>query len=203
MKYPFFASFIVLCLLLMYEIHKVRNKEAKIYQSFLDEETKANNTRKQSLDNLEYIKIPISSLPVETLDGDEKVKEFIETLTILSSEKIVNFTGFSNTELKMQYGAANLEILSRYDNAYTSLVRTLNAWGHYLYEKDYVSEAQSVLEYAISIHSDIGATYDLLSKIYLESNHPEKIKELIPVASEINSLSRNNIVKKLESYTIS
>ena len=200
MKYPFFASFIVLCLLLMYEIHKARNREAQKYQSFLDEEAKANATRRQSLEDLQYITIPFETLPTDILTDDERVKEYLETLHILSETKIVNFTGLSNTELKLKYGAPNIDILSQYDANYTSLVRTLNDWAHLLYQNGYASEARTILEFAISTNTDISTTYNLLAQIYKDSNETEKIKELIPIASGINSLMSKSIVKNLERY---
>ena len=200
MKYPFFASFIVLCLLLMYEIHKARNREAQKYQSFLDEEAKANATRRQSLEDLQYITIPFETLPTDILTDDERISEYLETLHILSETKIVNFTGLSNTELKLKYGAPNIDILSQYDANYTSLVRTLNDWAHLLYQNGYASEARTILEFAISTNTDISTTYNLLAQIYKDSNETEKIKELIPIASGINSLMSKSIVKNLERY---
>ena len=51
-------------------------------------------------------------------------------MTILNSlkdEQIVNFTGISNTDLKLSFGAANLPTLSRFDQNYTLLARALHA----------------------------------------------------------------------------
>lgn len=204
MKYPFFASFIVLCLLLMYEIHKRREKEAKKYQEFWDEEAKANSTRRQSLDNLEYITIPFETLPINTLPADEQaaeqISEYISTLHTLAEAPIVNFTGFTNTELKLKYGAPNIDLLSSYDQAYTLLARTLNNWARALYDNDYKEDAMAVLEFAISTKTDVSESYYLLANIYKENNTAEKIKELISVASEINSLMSKSIVNKLEEY---
>lgn len=204
MKYPFFASFIVLCLLLMYEIHKRREKEAKKYQEFWDEEAKANSTRRQSLDNLEYITIPFETLPINILPADEQaaeqISEYISTLHTLAEAPIVNFTGLTNTELKLKYGAPNIDLLSSYDQAYTLLARTLNDWARALYANDYKDEAMAILEFAISTKTDVSESYYLLANIYKEKNTTEKIKELISVASEINSLMSKSIVNKLEEY---
>lgn len=200
MKYPFFASFIVLCLLLMYEIHKRRNKDAKAYQDFWEEEAKANNTRKKSLDDLPYITIPTDKLPMNVLTENDYVKDYLETIKILSNSKIVNFTGLTNTELKLQYGAANLDVLSAYDSAYTSLVRTLNDWAKLLYDNNFMNEAKTILEYAMEIKTDVSSSYELLAKIYKSENNIEKIKELIPIASEINSIMSKSIINKLNSF---
>lgn len=200
MKYPFFASFIVLCLLLMYEIHKRRNAEAKKYQDFWDEEARANSTRKKSLDDLNYIKVPVDELPMNILSDDEKISDYQDTLRTLAKTTIVNFTGLTNTELKLKYGAPNIDILSAYDSAYTLLARTLNDYGIALFDNGYTSEATTILEYAISTNTDVSATYYTLAKIYSDAGNIEKIKELISNASEINSPMSKIIVNKLNAY---
>ena len=61
MRFYFFASFIVFCIWLGYEIHKHRNMEAKDYEAFWDREHAANSTRRKSLDGLNYITIPVEA----------------------------------------------------------------------------------------------------------------------------------------------
>jgi len=200
MKYPFFASFIVLCMLLMYEIHKRRNKEAKKYKEFWDEEQKANSTRRKSLDDLSYIFIPESILNIEINPDDEQQSEYKNTLLELSKETIVNLTGLTNTELKLKYGAPNIDILSSYDAKYTLLARTLNDLGISLYKNGSTNESREILEFAVTTNTDVSATYDTLAKIYSESNETEKIKELIEVATNISSLMSKNIVNNLNTY---
>ncbi len=200
MKYPFFASFIVFCLWLMYEIHKHRNMDEKNFKAYIDEEVKANNTRKKPLDDLQYITIPIDSLPTNILKNNTIISDFIDTIYYLSENPIVNLTGISNTELKLKYGAPNLELLTQYDTAYTTLVRTLYEWGKALYENGYSADAKTVLEYAVSIKTDVSDTYLTLAKIYSEEENKDKIKKLISDASEINSLMSKTIINKLESF---
>lgn len=202
MKYPIFASVVILSLLLMYEIHKHRNKEEKYYQSLLDREVEANSTRRKPLNDLEYVSVPLDTLPMDILPDDEKVSEYHSTLKELSETKIVNLTGISNTDLKLKYGAPNIDILIRYDHSYTMLVRTLYEWGEYLYEKGYTEETKTILEYAVSIRTDVSGTYSLLAKIYDSEGNTDKIKELIPAASEINSLMKDSIISNLESYIL-
>ena len=198
MKFPFFASFIVFCLWLGYEIHKSRNKAEKAAQAFWEKETKANNTRRKSLDNLDYIKIPFDSLPMNTHTQDPLICECFETLKSLSENPIVNFTGISNTDLKLMYGAPNIDLLSRYDQNYTILVRTLQRLSEALYEKGCQEEACQFLEFAVSIRTDITSSYKLLSSIYLQNGQPEKISNLIPVAESLNTSLSRHIVSMLE-----
>lgn len=203
MKYPIFASVVVFCLTLMYTIHRQRDKEAQKYQDFWDEENKANATRRKSLDDLKYITIPFDTLPMETLSDDSKVTEFHNTLKDISTSPIVNFTGLSATELKLQYGAANIDILDSYDQAYTVLARTLNLWAQYLYDQGYVEEAKTVLEFAMETGTDVSTSFDLLAKIYSGEGAYDKIEDLIEKASKINSILSKKIVENLEKYRFS
>ncbi|MBP3604662.1 MAG: hypothetical protein J6J79_10990 [Lachnospiraceae bacterium] len=197
MKFPFFASFIVFCLWLTYEIHKHRNMEQKTMDDFWEKELAANRTKRKPLDDLNYIQIPLDTFPMSVLSDNPVILECHEILTELSTEKIVNLTGISNTDLKLQYGAPNIKILSAYDQRYTTLARTLQTFGNELYENGYTNEARTVLEFAVSTHTDISSTYKLLCKIYKEQNQPQKINELLPIAKELNSGLKNSIVQML------
>lgn len=198
MKFPFFASFIVFCLWLGYEIHKSRNKAEQDSYDFWEKEAQANNTRKKSLDNLDYIKIPFDSLPTTVCGEDPVIMEYWETLKVLSENPIVNFTGISNTDLKLMYGAPNIDLLSRYDQNYTILVRTLQKLAQTLYDKQYLTEACQILEFAVSVRTDITGSYKLLASIYQQKGQPEKILDLIPIAEGLNTSLSKRIVSMLE-----
>ena len=197
MRFPFFASFIVFCVWLGYELHKRRNIESKANDDFWQKEAEANNTRRKSLDQLDYIQIPFQKLPEAALPEDPVVRECLDTLHELALAPIVNLTGISNTDLKLQYGAPNIDLLSQYDQRYTVLARTLQTWANALYEKGYVEEARQVLEFAIETRTDISASYKLLSAIYQQNGMTHKISDLIPVAESLNSPMKKHIVQYL------
>ena len=198
MKFPFFASFIVFCIWLGYEIKKHRRLEEKSMDEFWEKEAAANNTRRKPLDDLDYIQIPLDELPMDILADDPQVKEYHETLTSLSGNPIVNFSGISNTDLKLQYGAPNIAALTLYDQRYTILARTLQNLAAVLYEKGYVTEACTVLEFAISTRTDVSASYRLLITIYKELGQTEKIPDLLPVAQSLTSGLKNSIIRMIE-----
>jgi tetratricopeptide (TPR) repeat protein len=198
MKFPFFASFIVFCLWLTYEIKKSRKDQKKSEDSFWETEARANNTRRQSLDGLSYITIPFDRLPMEVLSEDPLIREYQETLFALSKEPIVNLTGISNTDLKLTYGAPNINLLTLYDQRYTTLARTLQSWAKALYDRGFADKAQSILEFAVETRTDISGTYKLLASIYRENGQTDKIRELIPVACDLNSPLSSHIVSMLE-----
>lgn len=200
MRFYFFASFIVFCVWLGYEIHKRRNAEAKNYEAFWDREHAANSTRRKSLDGLPYITIPVETFPFGLLPGNEQVPEYEQTIRDLAQEPVVNLTGFSNTDLKLQYGAPNIDLLSLYDQRYTTLVCTLQSWAELLYKEGQPAAARILLEFAADTHTDIYASYELLVRIYEENSEKEKISSLLPLAQKIRSLSKNRIITLLEEH---
>lgn len=201
MRFPILASLIILIVVfsrLMRKNNRLREKEE---MSFWEMEKKANSTRRKSLDGLDYIHIPLSGLPVDALPEDEVAADCVDILRSLSEQKIVNLTGFTNTELKLEYGAANISLLMQYDQNYTLLVSTLQKWADCLYAAGCFRAVQIVLEFAVSTHTDVSKTYYTLARIYDANGEPEKIKELISIAESLRSVSREPIVRKLrESY---
>lgn len=187
---------IVFVLWLHYEISKSSKKDKNASDAFWKKESEANNTRKTDLSTLTYIKVPVDKLPFND-NVNEDIKSMQDTVKNLSTEKIVNLTGLSNTDLKIKYGAPNLTILSDYDQNYTVLVRTLNSWAAALYEQGNLNDALTVLEYAVDCQSDIKKTYVLLGNIYKSKGESNKVKELIDVAKKLNSLTKNGIIHEL------
>ena len=195
-----FCKFYRLHHMASYEISKSRRIGEKAQDAYWERENAANNTRRKSLDNLRYIVIPFDSLPMETLKEDEKIIEFHKTLYYLSESPIVNFTGFSNTDLKLEYGAPNIDLLARYDQSYTTLARTLQQWAEKLYQAGYVQEAKQILEFSISTDTDVSGSYRLLASIYSKKGETGKIKELEDRARHLKSASRNIIVRILQQF---
>ena len=201
MKFPFLASFIVLIITITLASKRAESKRKKRTDEFWKRERQANFVRKKSLEDLEYISIPFDSFPMDIATDDEIIASCHRDLESLRDEKIVNFTGFSNTDLKLEYGTANITPLSQYDQNYTLFVRTLQTWGNRLYELGYHDEALTVLEYAIATRTDISSTYYLAASIYHEKGQDEKIKHLLFVADTLQSAMKNAIVRTLkESY---
>ena len=116
----------------------------------------------------------------------------------LAEKPIVNLTGISNTDLKLTYGAANLESLSSYDENFTDLARTLLAWAERFHELGLNDDAIAVLEFGVDCKTDIYNHYMLLGKLYVESDQKHKIPDLINIAKKLNSLNSDKIVADLE-----
>lgn len=171
---------------------KRRNEE----KTFWSRENKANSIRRQDISKLDYIKIPVDSLPVDKL-REQGLSKYADELMRLSNEKIINLSGYTNTDLKLMYGPANLNDLTKYDMNYTLLIRLLDNIGEDLVS--HANPAAAFLEYAVSIGSDITSTYTTLGEIYKSQNENDKLAGLINTAEKITSLSGPTIVAKLNN----
>jgi hypothetical protein len=204
MKFPFLATFILFIVLFNIRIRLVSRKEEQKEEKFWDRELRSNSVRKKSLDTLEYVHLPYDLLPFGTAGEDENLQAIEDELTALKDLKIVNLTGITNTDLKLEYGTANITALTEYDQNYTTLVIALQKWGDALYTLGRFEDATSVLEFAVKTRTDITATYRLLIDMYktkLGLNEQEiqrKLDGLVPIANSLNSLSRSTILKLLE-----
>ncbi len=211
MKYPFFASFIVFIILFSLRMNRQKKSEKKQEKDYWEKELEANATRRKPLDNLDYISIPFDALPMDIMADIPEIQEYHTRLRDLAGKKIVNFTGLTNTELKLSYGAPNISLLTEYDQNYTELVTLLQNWADaFLTEAEkpdpsssvspetLKQAAKSILEYSVSIGTDIYASYETLAGLYLENKEPEKLSHLKETAASIRSLSQKRILSMLD-----
>ena len=199
MLLPFLAVFIIVTIYIAIRRNSAMRSEEKVWNEFREREQEANWTRKQDISNLAYIKLPLDSLPLGKFE-DEALVSYEHALRDLSTQPICNLNGISNTDLKLRYGAANLNTLSQCDTNYSTLVSLLANYGEKLFELSHVEEARQVLEYALSLNSDVAKTYELLATIYEYEGQPEKINALYESAEKITSIRRNSILRKLEEH---
>lgn len=192
----FFIITILLVLWVHYQKRRTDRIASQSSEQFWEREHQANLTRKKDISNLDYIHVPVNTLPFPETDSEE-IGDIQKHILNLASGKIVNFTGKSNTDLKLEYGAPNINILMEYDKNYLELVRSLYRYGKLLYDKQLTDEAASVLEYALSIKTDISANYTLLATIYKEKNNTEGINSVISAAEELTSMTKKALLSNL------
>lgn len=193
------SSFLICSLAVYVGLKRTKSIEDKSNVEFWEREKKANSTRKQPLTDLEYITIPDELLQMRPKHITDEINSYLLDLNDLSSYKIVNLTGLSNTDLKLKYGTANITILSEYDFHYTNLVTLLQKLAECLHENNEDLLAIQTLEFAISTNTDISKSYYLLAELYNNVGTPEKISQLIEHAECIHSLLKNTIVQNLKA----
>ena len=201
MKFYVLASLIIFTLVIFHNVRKARHQMDSAEKSFWEKERQANSVRRKSLDGLDYIKIPTDTLPMHTMEEDPKVAECLQMIQELSLKPIVNLTGISNTDLKLEYGTANITTLTEYDQNYTLLAGTLQQWADLLYNAGFVEETRQILEFAVSTRTDVSRSYDILADIYVINGQGYRISDLMETAKTLNSLNRDVILRHLQDKT--
>lgn len=194
-----FSSFTIFCIIFSIALRRTKRIEQNLDQDFWEREQKANFTRKKSLDSLNYITIPEEILQMKPDCMTSEIASCLRDLNDLSAFQIVNFTGYTNTDLKLEYGTANINILSDYDFHYTNLVTLLQKLAELLHDVLEDALAVKTLEFAVSTGTDVSKSYYLLAQLYQETGKPEKIKELIVQAQNIRSILKDTIVENLRA----
>ena len=190
MAFPFLGLFIIFLSVAAYYRKRATAQQKKVTEDFWNREDQANQIRRKDISNLPYITIPLEKFPIGISD-DEELTDYENDLKTLASRKILNLSHQSNTDLKLAYGPANLPALSEYDQNYTTLLRNLVAYADCLIKNGFEAEAVPVLEFGISIDSDIRANYTLLAELYKEQGNASKIQELIDKAASLDSMMRS------------
>ncbi|MCR4891931.1 MAG: hypothetical protein K5989_07125 [Lachnospiraceae bacterium] len=196
------ASIILFGLILNHAIRKNNAAYRKVREEFWQKERAANASPLQSIDNLPYVRFP-ENLPLHVATENPRIGEYQETLLNLSKKKILNLTGLSNTDLKMKYGAKNLEELSKADQYFTVVCRTSLSLARSYLEEGFTEEAKALLHFGTEIGSDIKENWTILAELLLEEKDNEGLKELSEKTSSIpDENSRRHIQKLVEDYCL-
>lgn len=194
--FPVLTLFLIFILYYAYRRNKISQKEAQQKADFWERENQANSAPKKDIEHLNYITVPLDDFPIGKYPL-EALREPESELTELADKKILNLTGISNTDLKLQYGVANIEYLSDYDENFTRLVRVIADYANILADNSYTEDAVRVLEFGVKIQSDVTQNYVLLASLYQARGEGTKIRSLIEASKLLNSLSKDTIQKKL------
>ena len=203
MKFLLLPSITILIFVLNHNIRKNKNKDDGSIKSYLSREDAANSTRRKDLSALPYIEVPLDVLPLDITLNDEKmqlrISQYIKEIYALSEKQMLNLIGISNTELKEQYGPANLEILTTYDMNYSRYIRNLHLLADCIYP-EYPEQAVEVWEYCLSIGTDISGTFGALAQHYVSAKDKEHFKKLYDFIPNKDTISGKTILKKLDSF---
>lgn len=157
--FPFLAILIVFCLVLAFYIRKNDSSQQQAMDDFWEKERLSNAVRKKDITKLDYISIPLDKIPVKLESSTEK------TIYALAEKPMLNFVGISNTDLKLEYGTANLEYLMECENNFLDFISILPDYANELIEAGEVESARMLLEFAVNANADSRKIDNLLASL--------------------------------------
>ena len=187
----------IFCLVSFFRKRQDRFQE-ETDERFWERESEANHVRRKDISGLSYINIPFEDFSIGVF-SDEKIIEAERLLDTFRDKKILNLTGFTNTDLKLQYGPANLPALMEYDQNFTDMLLALTDYINRLIESGHMDAAIPVLEFCINAGSDISTHYTTVGSYYKAAGQTAKLDVLREKASALNSLSKASILQKLDA----
>lgn len=160
-KIPLFFLIILFVVWLGYEIKKGNRDSKKASEDFWKKEHEAFLTPRKSIDDIRFIVIPDEIIPsaLECLpegfdntdnEGEDNLCELnamIDELRKLSASKIADLSAYTNTELRLRYGAPNFTELSNADTAFTRLLRLIPKLVECLREFGLDDDAKKLLDF--------------------------------------------------------
>ena len=185
--FVFLAIFIVFLLYINFLMHKNKRAQENLEKQFWDREHSANFTRKNLI--ITEDKIP------QNLTTDAK-----KSLETLCGQKMLNLSSMSNTDLKLEYGVANLDELSACDDRFSTFERNAAIYAQELSDAGYTDQARQLLEFAVSCHVDNSSIYTQLAAIYQTGGNLSGILQLQEAAAQLAPFPQKIILEKLKSF---
>ena len=200
--------FIIIIIIIQIFLKRGKSNQKKRFQDFLDRESRANATRKQDISGLDYLTISDELPNTETseelanLSNEVKsIKKYLDEIEGLKDKKILNLSGISNTDLKLEFGVANLTTLSEYDDNFSTLSRALARLGHELIHYGDFKDAIVFLEYDVQIGSDIKSVYEDLANFYHNNGFTEELELLKQYARDLDCINTPIILNYIDSLS--
>lgn len=198
--FPFpliFILFVITLGILSYLRRKAEKAEAEKAEAFWSREREANMTHRQDLTQLDYIAIPERLLTAPS-DTDKETASCYERLRSLAGQDIVNFSGRTNTDLKLAYGTANLPLLTEMGDRYDTMLITLTTLSRKLMEQDRDREAMDALSFAVQCGSDINQQYVMLASLYKKHGLEAELSKLRSSIGLLPEGKKQRLLTKLD-----
>lgn len=202
MKLPipvFFTATVIFTAVLAVKRAKHTRLQNEANESFLERERLANATRRKDISGLDYLPFSADALPLSNV-SDPELLQHETVLKELSGKKIINLSMYSNTDLKLMYGPANLNELTECDDNYHLLASTLLSYANRKISLGYANDAVSILEYAMSLKIDSSKIYLLLAELYQKQNTPEKIERIADCVASMDKSFSSFLAPKLDAF---
>lgn len=198
MALPILGLFIIFLATISFYRKRSDRRQQETTESFWAREQEANLVRRKDISGLPYISIPFEDFSIGAF-SDAKLTEAEQVLKSFRDKKILNLTGQTNTDLKMQYGPANLPTLMECDQNFTDMLLALTDYSNRLIELEHMNAAIPVLEFCVNVSSDVSSHYVTLANYYKANGQSMKLNDLREKASSLNSLTKTSILQKIDA----
>ncbi len=111
---------------------------------------------------------------------------------------MLNLSSMSNTDLKLEYGVANLDELSACDDRFSTFERNAAIYAQELSDAGYTDQARQLLEFAVSCHVDNSSIYTQLAAIYQTGDNLSGILQLQEAAAQLAPFPQKSFWKNLK-----
>ena len=196
MGFPLLPFILLFLILLSIRLHHLNAKREKEEAEFWEKERQANITPAKDISNLRYITIPIEKFPLN-FSSDEEVIEIENELKELSTHRLLNLTGITNTDLKLTYGVPNFETMSKIGDDFDRVCILLNKYAEALMEAERYDDVITVLEFAVGVGTDISESYTMLAKCYKYKEMDSKLDLLKNQVEQSSLYLKNTILEKI------
>ena len=196
MGFPILPFFLLFVVLLALRLNYLKAKREQQENEFWERERQANITPAKDISNLRYITIPIEKFPLN-FSTDEKVIEIENELQELSTHRLLNLTGMTNTDLKLAYGVPNFETMSKIGDDFDRTCVLLNKYAESLMEANRIDDVISVLEFAVGVGTDISESYTMLAQCYKAKQMDTKLDLLRNQVEQSSLFLKDAILQKI------
>ena len=192
----FFISFVSFMVYLTIKRGRQTQNQENVNQSFLERERLANTTRKKDISGLDYLPFTAERLPAFP-SSDEVLNSVRAEFEELSGKRIINLSQYTNTDLKLMYGPANLPDLSEYDDNYHRLATLFLDYADRQVKLGDTGSAIAGLEYAMELRIQVSRIYLLLAELYRRQGTPENIAAVRDVLSSMEESFCSRVLPKI------
>lgn len=209
-RYPvLFIPFLIFGLIFSFKVKRAGKNKTEDLEEMLRKEHEAAFVRNKPIDESlflipdisrlhiwdeEYIKSRISDFTPE----EKRALKLQEVVLYNTKRKMLHFKGESNIDLKLRFGAANLENIIQYESTYQTYLESLFEWGKSLVEAGHHDNAISCLEEAISFGSDLSRNFTLLADLYAMKKNTEQLQILKKRVADLDHLLKNRILRHID-----
>jgi len=198
MGFPFLTVFVVFVIFLAIRYRTITKNQFKHINDYWERDARSNRIPAVDLASVTYLIVPADAIPYGVI-ADEDVASIEQSLQEISGHKLLNLNGMDNAAIKETYGTANFETMLAFADEFDQFQMLLVDYAKALIEHDCIPQAIQVLEYGVSIGSDISSNYTLLGDCYVTAHTPEKIHELKEKLQQLHLLLEPSICSYLDS----